>query len=231
MFKRFLIKLLTALGIIQKLPGIPPQIEVPEDGKSHPAQGELRTVKLGIIVGHTKNESGADFYNGTNEYAYNTETARLMELHAPRTVKHVTIFRDGIGIAGAYQKAFTENCDCVIELHCNAFNGKARGTLVYTSAATEDIEFSREMQKAMVAVFGTQGRRVDEDYGRGVQVISRQDRGGGNVYSFNGMANCLVEPAFCDNKEDCQLLLDLQAEYAKALVNAVELWAKKKDLI
>jgi len=231
MFKKLLVKLLVALGILKQVPGKEPVYELPGGEVNHPVPSSNKSITLGIIVGHTKDESGADFYSGTNEYAYNTETARLIALHSPKNIKVETIFRDGIGIAGAYSEAFNRNCDCVIELHCNAFNGKARGTLVYTSADKEDVEFSGIVQKCMVDVFGFENRRNDEDYGRGVQVINKSDRGGRNVYSFNGMANCLVEPAFCDNKEDCQLLLDRHVEYAKSLLTATTIWALRKGLI
>lgn len=232
MLKKIIEKILLAFGILKKVPGETPKVELPAPAESHPSFQAAKSVKLGIIVGHEKNSQGAEFYQKPyTEYKYNTEIARLMESNAPRTIKPIVIFRDGVGIAGAYQKAFAENCDCVIELHCNAFNGKARGTLVYTSNAAEDVAFSKEIQKVMVAVFGTEGRRVDEDYGRGIQVIGASDRGGRNVYSFNGLANCLVEPAFCDEQKDCFLLLNKKEEYAKGLLTGVEIWAKKQGLI
>lgn len=235
MFKAFIIRVLKFFKVIDVVPGLPSGI-VPNDENipSHPSPGFKQKVKLGIIVGHTKTSPGATFFNKTNEYVYNSEIARLMVEICKTKVLPIDpsiIFRDGIGIAGAYAKAFAQGCDAVIELHCNAYNAKARGTLTYVSSNTEDVEFAHEIQKAMVSVFGTDGRPVTKEKGRGVQVISRSDRGGSNVYAYPGMPNCLTEPAFCDEQQDCKLLMDKKWEYANGLLNAVVLWATKKDIL
>lgn len=232
MFTRFFTAVLKALGILKEVPGEVPQVELPPPSTSHPGPEALRQVKLGVIIGHEAKAGGAacavPVGGCSNEYQINTVIAGLMKAHADKLngVDVYIIKRDGIGIAGAYKKAFDLHCDAVVELHFNAFNRKATGTLTYTSPAKEDLEFSAVIHRSMVRVFGTDGRPD-----RGVVTLSRGDRGATNVFSFNGMPNCLVEPVFGDVKSEINMLWDKRAEYAAALVDATALWAKKKGLL
>lgn len=232
MFKRFITAVLKALGILKSVPGEPPTVELPEPGHTHPGPEAARQIRLGIIVGHEAKAGGAacavPVGGCSNEYQLNSVIANEIKEYSNRVngIDVQIIKRDGIGIAGAYKKAYDLNCDCVIELHFNAFNKKAVGTLTYTSPSAEDVEYSHYIQKAMVGVFGTNGRPD-----RGVVALARGDRGSRNVFSFNGMPNCLVEPVFGDVKSEINMLWDKRKEYAAALVNATLLWAKKKDLV
>lgn len=176
-------------------------------------------VKLGVVVGHEKIAPGAQFcepYRGTYEYDYNTEIAKLMHEYAHSLgVDLEVIFRDGAGIGGAYKKLRASDCSIVIELHCNAYDGSAYGTETLCSSNDEDKHLAAAVQNAMCALFGRSGKGD-----RGVK-ITDSGRGAESCVSFPGRANCLVEPAFCDNKQDAAALMSFKRPYAHALVDAM----------
>lgn len=197
-----------------------------------PSLGARGSFKLGVVVGHEKKAPGAKMaapYN-LHEYPFNTEIARLMHEYALKRyggmVKVDIFFRDGVGIWGAYQNAIKGLCDCVIELHFNAFNGKAFGTETMCSPDSNDVQFAHIVQKAMVQLYKREGKGD-----RGVLTISKSARGGGNVHSFPGGVNCLVEPFFGDNPTEAKMGMELKKEYAACLVDAAVQWARKVDLI
>lgn len=181
---------------------------------------------LGIIVGHTARAQGAVMpKSGTTEYQYNKEIAKRVEMYAKQAagLKVTTIFRDGIGVLGAYKLAQTKKCDAVIELHFNAFNSKAKGTLTITSTYADDINFGRMVHNMMCRVFGRDRQSM------GSRSIGRSARGAENVYAMSGGANCLVEPFFGDSEEE--LGLSLMDEYAQGLVTVAQEWAVAKNII
>ncbi|MBE7048671.1 MAG: N-acetylmuramoyl-L-alanine amidase [Ruminococcaceae bacterium] len=96
-----------------------------------------------------------------------------------------------------------------ISIHCNAYNGKARGTetLVY-SQGNKASEYAERIQSAIVGHLGTQDR--------GVKV--RPDL---FVLRKTTMPALLVETAFIDNKEDAMLLQNNQKEFAKAIFEGI----------
>jgi N-acetylmuramoyl-L-alanine amidase len=138
------------------------------------------------------------------------------------------ILRDGIGISGAYRVARELKCDAVIELHFNAFNGKASGTETLCTVNDKDKKFAKLVQVAMCKVFD---RKPGNAGDRGVKVISRSDRGGGNVYGIEQAANCLVEPFFGDNYNEAKMALECFDSYAKCLLDATKQWAVDVDLL
>lgn len=202
------------------------KIEVP--GATHPPLHYFKTIKLGVIVGHTKDAPGADL-EGTNygEYKYNSEVAALVKSLADNRVNVEVIFRDGIGLVGAYAKAFALKCDCVVELHFNAYNEMARGSLTLCSPEKGDVNFATILHSKVVNLFGKGPNRPD----RGINILSRSDRGGMSVSAYPGMANCLLEPAFGDQETDAQLLLTLKAQYAQAILAGVVQWATLVGLL
>lgn len=205
------------------------KLAAPDDGRELPGPDETQQVVLAVIVGHTKADGGAVMF-GTKEqeYSYNTRTAKMMtdlaKEHYPFIKVH-TIFRDGVGIAGAYAKADKLKADLAIELHFNAANKTAVGTETLCTSAPNDVEFAHIVQKQMCGVFGRTGNS------RGVKVIARSARGGSNVHSFPNGANCLVEPFFGDTASEAALANSKQRQYADSLLKAVELYARKADMI
>lgn len=217
-----------------------PQLPAPaedqkfKDGRELPAADEGRHVKLAIVVGHTKAEPGASLaaFPSPNplpkhEYSFNSEIARLIKQEAEK-IKSVDVevfFRDGVGIQGAYKKAIAWGADACIELHFNAFNGHTKGSEVLATSDLMDVEFAHLVLGHICRVFGRDGTS------RGVKCIARTGRGGQNVHSFPAGVNCLVEPFFGDNVEEARMAWEKRFDYAKCLVEAVNLWAIKKGLI
>lgn len=197
------------------------------DGREMPGHNEARLVKIGLIVGHSKKDPGAVSIGKFSEYAYNAEIARLASIYALGTNKAVVecIYRDGVGIKGAYAAAEQLSCDVVIELHFNAATGQVSGTETLCSFDNNDVEFAHAIHAGVCEVFEREGAS------RGVKTLPRNARGSFNVYSFPNGVNCLVEPFFGDHPKDSSLGLQKSAAYARGLVDAVILWATKKDLI
>jgi N-acetylmuramoyl-L-alanine amidase len=197
------------LKIIDILTGYKDERETPDAD----FEGEA---SIGLIVGHTRRAPGASFALGGNEYDYNSDVARIAKAYCDVNFKNIKthiIFRDVIGIAGAYKKATDLNCDVVIELHFNAFNKSVTGTETLTTTHVGDKAFGLEIQKMMCKVFDRQG------LSRGLKPISRSARGGRNVYSFQGY-NCLVEPFFGDAPSEARLANEKKEEYAEGLIEA-----------
>lgn len=209
-------------------------VRIPEvaGNEELPSVGFTGHVKLGVIVGHTMAMPGAKMpkdLGGFTEYAFNQDVAIEMKEYIKRKypmVEMKIIFRDDIGIVGAYKVARESLCDCVIELHFNAFDGKAIGTSTLCTPDISDMAFAKTVHQAMCKLFNRMGK---ED--RGVKSISKATRGGGNVHGFPGGVNCLVEPVFGDSHSDAKMLLDNKNKYAWCLVDAVVLWAKQSNMI
>lgn len=201
---------------------------VNEDKRELDAPSDMRRLTLGIIVGHTKSAGGAGLHGTSmNEYQYNSQVAELMKAECERlgTIIPKIIFRDGIGISGAYKLAEKAQCDCVVELHFNAFNGSVEGTETLCTMSSDDKEFAGMVHRGICRAFGRVGNS------RGVKPLSRSARGGGNIYAFPNGANCLVEPFFGDNASDAQKARSLQGTYSKALVEQINLWGMQKGLL
>jgi N-acetylmuramoyl-L-alanine amidase len=192
-------------------------------------QAHERIVHVGFVVGHDKKAQGAVMVGASEltEYQYNKEIAnKILEIATKDypTLKVSIIFRDGVGIAGAYQKAKELLCDCVIELHFNASEGKkATGTETLCTPDANDVEFAHIIHKQLCQVFGRDGNS------RGVVVIGKSVRGAPNVYAFPDGVNCLVEPFFGDS--EAKLGIEKEGDYANALLQAVMSWAVKHDLL
>lgn len=216
-------------GIVEKQPVILLNTKVEEQIKDAPLPlASEQVVHLGVIVGHTKDAQGAELVDGTKrmtEYAYNSEIAKKIEVNAlkfPR-IKVTTFFRDGVGISGAYNAARKAGCDCVIELHFNAFNKQVKGTETLCTPDKGDIEFANIVHRNMCTLF----QRVGAS--RGVRVIGRSVRGAPNVYAFPEGVNCLVEPFFGDSEGN--IGISKSEDYAVVLLESVQLWARQLDLV
>lgn len=193
-----------------------------------PAIG-LKKIKLGVIVGHDRNSSGATMCKpwGTSEYDFNSEVALMMKKYSkivsdPKiSIEVAVIYRDIIGISGAYREAVKQNCDVVIELHFNGFNGSAYGSSVLCTDDKADIDFSTLVYNKLCKLYNRTGKGL-----RGVKTILPSDRGGGNVHSFPLGPNVLIEPFFGDNYDDALMANEKKEDLAKVLVDSALDWAR-----
>lgn len=99
--------------------------------------------------------------------------------------------------------------DIFISIHCNAFNGVAKGTetCVYSSAS-EGATLGQYIQNQIVEALGTVDRGLKE----------RSDL---CVLRNTDMPACLVELAFIDNDDDCKLLKEKLDDFARAIARGV----------
>lgn len=179
-------------------------------------------MRLCVVVGHTYVAKGAKgTYPITNEYEYNTEIAELVYQNAKSRDLEVKVFlRDGIGLKGVYRnvKEWTkfDPVSACVELHFNAFNGKARGTeTLYDKDPANSEQFAQLIHNAVCLALG---RKDKTD--RGIKLISEpSERGYTNLNECN-IPSVILEPGFGDNKDDAKLLYETKKQYAKAIVDA-----------
>jgi N-acetylmuramoyl-L-alanine amidase len=182
---------------------------------------------LVVVVGHEKKAPGATFQRGGSEYQYNTDIAQRMKLYASTKYPNLRVeivFRDGVGISGAYRKAKEFKPDACMELHFNAFNGTAHGSEVLCSVDAEDRKYAAIINRRICQVFERSGSS------RGVKVLSRSGRGGQSVYSLPGSANCLPEPFFGDNPNEAKMADERRGLLAEAYLDGTVEWMKGHGL-
>lgn len=196
------------------------------------APNEAAATKLVVIVGHERSKPGADFDHPAfrSEYDFNKKVAELMVDYAATARPMIDIeiiYRDGIGISGAYRLAESAKPDACIELHFNSFSNKSVvGTETLCTSMEDDRDYASIIHRGMVKVFNREGKSD-----RGVKVLPRNARGAFNVYKLPGMANCLVEPFFGSNGEECKLAHEKIGDYARELVESSYEFFMKRGLI
>ncbi len=101
------------------------------------------------------------------------------------------------------------NADIFVSIHCNAFNGSARGTEVECYDSDSDGgTLAQCIQRQIVGALGTVDRGVRE----------RPDL---IVLKHTDMPAVLVETAFIDNDDDAALLVDKEDDFARAIARGV----------
>lgn len=182
----------------QETPVVKPQeqapVELPVETK--PSTG---IKKIAILVGHGAGDSGAICYNGTEEHNYNLQVAKI--LLSENSNKELSMFlKSPSGWVSTYLKVALFNPDLTIELHLNAATGSAVGCEVLCLSNDEkSAEIGRSFAKAFTGKFGRKLRRE-----QGINFISAGDRGYGNIKGCKALSpgSILVEPFFCDNKNE-----------------------------
>lgn len=99
--------------------------------------------------------------------------------------------------------------DLFVSIHCNAFNGVAKGTeCLYYPGSTKSKKLSQCIQTKLVNYFGTVDRGIKERP---------------NLYVLNStdMPATLIETAFIDEYSDNQLLANRQEEFAKVIAEGI----------
>lgn len=99
--------------------------------------------------------------------------------------------------------------DIFVSIHCNAANGSASGTEVeIMPSSAESIKLGQCIQDQIVSSLGTTDRGLKE-------------RPNLCVLKSTDMPAVLVEMAFIDNDDDCQLLVNRQDDFARAIARGV----------
>ena len=177
-------------------------------------------MKICIDAGHNYSNFGTGAVgNGLKEQDINfyiADKLKALFVSAGHSVKMTrNKLEENLGTSNSdslYKRASIANqfdADLFISIHCNAFNGQAKGTevLVYQYGGKAD-EYAKKIQKAIVKELGTVDRGVKE---RPNLVVLKKTK----------MPAVLVETAFIDNKDDAVLLKNRQHDFAKAIFEAV----------
>jgi hypothetical protein len=185
-------------------------------------------MKLAIIVGHDEKAQGANaaFPINQSEYKFNSDLAMDIYLAARNANIDCRIFkRDGKTRAQVGEEV-SKFGGVAIELHLNAADGTAKGTeTLYDAEPEANKAFATIIQDKICKALRRDGKR-----NRGLRLIDEKGRGYSNLKSVK-ITSCLVEPIFCDNKDECQLLWAFRHDYIRALVDGVLEWyIKEKEI-
>lgn len=186
-------------------------------------------VRLALVVGHTSKARGATLHGGGSEYQYNSKVAERA-LKFARDVAFdeidvLVVYRDSVGIQGAYDKVIDFDPDAVIELHFNAFNGRVAGTeILYHDDKDLDPKLERDFAKhilqAMYDVFRPGAKPTDKALRGEKEVKTSEERGWYNVSRAIEFPSVLVEPFFGDTASEAKLGREKLDQYAQMLITS-----------
>lgn len=172
--------------------------------------------KLAVIIGHGMNgDRGAYGVSPLSmyEWDYNQLVAKEMEVQAKKIGLPILVLNkkgSSTNAIGKRASDFATKTGCVIELHFNSTRGASGTETLYDTREPRNKEFSKVVQRHMVALFKKPDRGVKD---------RTSGRGGSNLASVT-VTSCLVEPLFGDTSGDVILLKSKRNEYAKCLVDA-----------
>jgi N-acetylmuramoyl-L-alanine amidase len=198
------------------------KIGLPAGASINPASAAKAGAKrLAIVVGHTKQASGAW---GTkpieaSEYPWNSDLAnRIVGVCEAAGLECQVFFRDQIGISGAYKEVENWKATACIELHFNASDDKARGTeTLYGPTCPDSAAWAQTIQTTMVGLYGRTGKAD-----RPLLKCPPYKRGIESVNALESIPSCLIEPFFGDNPADARLGHDYKQSLAQTLVKAFD---------
>jgi len=171
-----------------------------------PFKGKIETIVL--IRGHKSIAPGAKSVSGLHEWYYWEQVEKL--IHVPNKSIHF-VNREGTGISGSVERAAKHKPDLIIQLHFNAFNGKAHGCEALYASPSKKI--ATEWCKFTAKELGRKNR--------GAKSVDRVGRGRTNVNHAQSAAPqaFLIEPFFGDNSKDYVTVLEMAQCLNKYLVN------------
>lgn len=180
-------------------------------------------LRLAVIIGHTKRAQGANSKILGSEYVYNTDLAHRIQKYAEGEGVQVSIFtRDKGGISGAFKAALATKPHAIMELHYNAFNGKASGSEVlfsdnFDKAGVKELALAHLVSRAMASALGITNRGVKE-------IAKRGERGFHNLAQTTHVPGILLESGFGDNPNDAGRMKARKWQLAKSIVDAFLKW-------
>jgi N-acetylmuramoyl-L-alanine amidase len=164
--------------------------------------------KILLISGHGQGDSGAV----GNGYKEANLTRELVDLLAIELKKYVNVevynksrdaFKDvknGNFNVGKY--------DYALEIHFNAFNGKAHGSEIYVTTRESGITVEQEIMKNMKKYFTL----------RGTDGVKREDFAVINTLKNKGISGALLEVCFIDSATDMKVYKNYKKDIAKDIV-------------
>lgn len=194
--KRFL-KWLSDLFSSPSKPTEPVIVEAPKKEEPSPKLPSGKK-KIAILVGHGAGDPGATCWNGMAEHFFNSEASKNLPIDVKNNEIKLFFKRKGTGWATVYAEAKAWGAVMTVEIHLNAASGKAFGTEAWITS-----EKSRAMAELFAKRFAEKFKRKLRGE-KGVKVAKNGDRAFKNVYfaTMHIGKSMLVEPFFCDNKEE-----------------------------
>ncbi len=109
-------------------------------------------------------------------------------------------------------RAKANDCTRLISIHCNAYDGTARGTeTLYRDGSEQGEAFAMLIQRATRSGFSS----LDDTWeSRGVKPDTASQHSGGLAILRGGVLSCLVELGFIDNEDDREHLITVEARVA-----------------
>jgi N-acetylmuramoyl-L-alanine amidase len=164
--------------------------------------------KILLISGHGQGDSGAV----GNGYKEANLTRELVDLLAIELKKYANVevydksrdaFKDvknGNFNVGKY--------DYALEIHFNAFNGKAHGSEIYVTTRENGITVEQEIMKNMKKYFTLRG-------------VKREDFAVINALKNKGISSALLEVCFIDNANDMKVYQQYKKYIAQDIVQGI----------
>ena len=163
-------------------------------------------MKIFINPGHGGTDPGA-CGNDLKERDVVLKIGKRVEGYLRAVGYDVKLFQyDGLGEICTAANDY--RADLFVSIHCNAANGKARGTETYCFyGSSNGRELANAIQRQLVDSIDTLDRGVKE--------------AGFAVLSGTNMPAALVETAFIDNAQDARLLVEHEDDFAKAIARGI----------
>lgn len=199
----------------QPSPSAPPQVST---------NGKIK--RVGLVVGHNKDQQGAVNYRGESEYSFYSRIApKLQDSLANAGVETVIVYRGTGSYSRQCRKVARElskqYCDMAVCMHFNSYNGSTQGieSLVYREQSNyaQSYNLGKTISRVLQAQYKWSLRGT-----KGVKTLNSGDRGAQMLASIAGqnIIATLIEPCFGDNRSS-SLLFDDEAKFVKALRNAI----------
>lgn len=166
--------------------------------------------KVYIDPGHGGSDSGAIGVNNSYEKDITLSVAKKVEVLLKNQGLDIRLSRDNDKTLSLSQRTTDANnwgADCFLSIHCNAYNGNAKGIETYSyNESTNDLAVS--IQKY---VLDTKAYTKN----RGVKTA------GFYVIKYTNMRAALIEMAFIDNDEDYKILTQDQDKLAEGISRGI----------
>ncbi|WP_249029629.1 N-acetylmuramoyl-L-alanine amidase [Tannockella kyphosi] len=172
-------------------------------------------MKLLLISGHGSGDSGA-VGNGYKESDLTIEVVKNIKNYLDEYMS-VTVYDTNRNAFKDCQKGQFKigRYDYILEVHFNAFNGKATGTECFVTTREKGIGVEQKIMKKMAKYFKLRDNDAIFDG------VKRKNFLVINTCKSRGMSGCLLEVCFIDNPSDIKIYQENKLEIAKDIGDAI----------
>ncbi|MCR8746912.1 N-acetylmuramoyl-L-alanine amidase [Romboutsia lituseburensis] len=166
--------------------------------------------KVFIDPGHGGSDSGAVGVNNLLEKNINLQVAKKVESLLKKQGIEVKLSRDNdvfLSLSDRTTMANNWKSDCFVSIHCNAFDGSAKGIETYSYQSSS----SNLATKVHSQTLNTKAYTLN----RGIKTASFY------VLRNSNMRACLIEMAFIDHAEDSKILTQRQDDLALGIAKGI----------